>query len=176
MHVRPLTPSDLDSYRTLMLEAYAMASDAFTSTRDERAALPDAWWRKRLGEANDLAATFGAFDNERLIGTVTMEYADRTKTRHKAHLVGMYVVPDARGVGAGRALVLAALDHARGRTGVVVVTLTHSLGNAAAAALYAACGFVAFGVEPMAIREGSRYIDKVHMQCMLCGTQSAVSP
>src|SRR3954471_15545476 len=43
-----LTPGEAQPYRALMLEAYAREPDAFTSTPEERAALPMSWWEKRL--------------------------------------------------------------------------------------------------------------------------------
>jgi len=49
MHIRPLTASDVLSYRELMLEAYASAADAFTATVEERAKEPESWWVRRIG-------------------------------------------------------------------------------------------------------------------------------
>src|SRR3954471_12860801 len=85
-----LTPGEAQPYRALMLEAYAREPEAFTSTPDERAALPLAWWERRLG-AEDDSAGFGAFDGEDLVGAVVLEREGRSKTRHKGTIVGMYV-------------------------------------------------------------------------------------
>ena len=161
--VRPLHPTDLQPYRSLMLHAYASAPDAFTSTPEERALEPEAWWLRRIADPSGLSIGFGAFVGGALVGTVTIEFAAKPKTRHKAHVIGMFVSEQARGCGAGRALMKAALDAARARPGVKLVTLTVTEGNAPAVALYEACGFKAFGVEPMAIWTGSDYRAKVHM-------------
>jgi L-amino acid N-acyltransferase YncA len=74
----------------------------------------------------------------------------------------MYVPADRRGTGVGRRLVETTLDHARAR-GARVVQLTVTDGNDAARDLYERCGFVAFGVEPMAMALGPAWHAKVHM-------------
>jgi ribosomal protein S18 acetylase RimI-like enzyme len=163
MHVTRLNAADAPRYRALMLHAYAAAADAFTSTAEERAAEPESWWISRLADPKGLSQAFGAFDSEELVGTVTVEFAAKPKTRHKAHLIGMFVRESARGLGAGRALVSAALAAAASRPGVQVVTLTVTEGNAQAVALYESCGFEAFGTEPMAIATPEGFKSKVHM-------------
>ena len=167
-----LAPPDAPAYRDLMLEAYTREPDAFTSTPEERAALPLAWWEKRLG-ANDDAVGFGAFDGDRLVGSIVLERGERAKTRHKGHIVGMYVKASHRGRGLGAALFAAAMAAARAWAGVRVVTLTVSEGNAPARSLYERFGFRAFGVEPQAIAVGAAFIGKVHMVCELHGDGSA---
>ena len=163
MHVALLVASDAQRYRALMLHAYAAAADAFTSTPEERAADPESWWVSRIADAKGLSQAYGAFDNGELVGTVTIEFAAKPKTRHKAHLIGMFVSEAARGLGAGRALVNAALAAARSRSGVLVVTLTVTEGNLPAIHLYQSCGFNTFGIEPMAIATPSGFKSKVHM-------------
>lgn len=167
MHVVRLQPSHAKQYRTLMLEAYELAADAFTSTVEERAAEPDAYWLQRIGTATGLTAAFGAFEDQDLIGTVALEFSAKPKTRHKALLLGMYVAPSARETGVGRALLGAAIDCARRKEGIRMVTLTVTEGNERAVKLYSAAGFRAFGVEPMAILTPGGYKGKVHMGLLL---------
>lgn len=170
MRIAPLTPTDLPRYRALMLHAYDAAADAFTTTAAERAAAPEGWWLQRIADPQGLSQAFGAFDtgpDDALVGTVTVEFSAKPKTRHKALIIGMFVHDSARRRGAGRALLQAALDAARARAGVFVVTLTVTEGNAGAVALYESCGFRAFGVEPMAIATPQGYRGKVHMLLQL---------
>ena len=166
--VRRLTPAHAVPYRELMLEAYERHPDAFTSSVAERAALPQSWWEARLAEGiepRDLV--LGTFDGDQLTGVAGLAFETREKARHKATLVGMYVPTRYRQAGIGRRLVDAVLDHARSRTGVRVVQLTVTDGNAAAQSLYERCGFVAFGIEPLAVAVGARFVSKVHMWCDL---------
>ena len=75
----------------------------------------------------------------------------------------MFVHASFRGLGAGAALVQAALQAARARPEVRVVTLTVTEGNTSAVNLYLRLGFQTFGVEPMAIATPEGYKSKVHM-------------
>src|SRR5689334_19661591 len=115
MHVAPLVAADAPRYRALMLYAYEAAADAFTSTPEERAAEPESWWVKRIADPESSSAAFGAFHDDELVGTVTIEFSAKPKTRHKCHLIGMFVAESARGLGGGRALVRAALEAAAAR-------------------------------------------------------------
>jgi RimJ/RimL family protein N-acetyltransferase len=163
MHIAPLEPADVLPYRALMLQAYEQAADAFTSTAEERAAEPESWWLRRIADPKGLNIAFGAFDGSRLVGSVALEFSSKPKTRHKALVIGMYVVPSHRGSGTARALLDAAIDHALRRPGVQLLTLTVTEGNDAALRLYRAAGFEAFGTEPMAILTPLGFKAKVHM-------------
>jgi ribosomal protein S18 acetylase RimI-like enzyme len=163
MHVAPLSASAATEYRTLMLHAYEHAADAFTSTREERASEPESWWTKRIAGTDGLSVAFGAFQEGRLIGTVALEFSSKPKTRHRAQLIGMFVLESCRGLGAGKALVQAAINCAASRAGVLSMVLTVTEGNEAAIHLYLACGFKEFGLEPMAILTPSGYKAKLHM-------------
>jgi ribosomal protein S18 acetylase RimI-like enzyme len=164
MHIRRLASADASAYRSLMLVAYERHPDAFTSSVEERAVLPLAWWEARLavGDGAD-ELVLGAFEGERLLGVAGLSFATRTKERHKAKLFGMYISPEARRHGAGRKLVDAVLAQARVRPGVRIVQLTVTDGNVAAQTLYERCGFTAFGVEPFAVAVGEGYVAKMHM-------------
>lgn len=173
MHIAVLSASDAPRYRALMLHAYAAAADAFTSTPEERAAEPESWWVKRIADPKGFSVSFGAFRGEQLIGTVTVEFSGKPKTRHKALIIGMFVVEPERGRGVAKSLVKAALEAALSRPEVRVVTLTATEGNRAAIALYESFGFQAFGVEPMAICTPQGFRPKVHMWLALRGEQAA---
>ncbi len=161
MHIALLQPSDAERYRALMLEAYTLAADAFTSTPQEREAEPLTWWARRI--SNPQGAVLGAFDGVALVGTVALEVSAKPKTRHKAHVLAMYVKPEFRARGAGKALMDALLKFATQREGVALLNLTVTEGNDAALALYRSVGFEAFGTEPMAILTPQGFKGKVHM-------------
>jgi len=168
MKIERLTPSAAPAYRALMLQAYADHTDAFTSSATERAALPMSWWEARLSTdpmAHELV--LAAVDGEDLAGVVGLSFDTREKARHKVTLLGMYVAQRYRQQGLARQLVLAALAQARQREGARVVQLTVTQGNLAAQHLYEQCGFVTFGIEPLAAAVGREYVSKVHMWCDL---------
>src|SRR6266513_4908553 len=176
LSIKRLSPADAPAYRTLMLEAYESHPDAFTSSVSERAALPLSWWESRLAAGHEPPEmVFGAFQDSELAGAAGLSFESREKIRHKGTLFGMYVPPRFRGLGLGRQLVVAALEYARSRTGIKIVQLTVTQGNASAEALYRSCGFVQFGVEPFAVAVGSGYVSKVHMWCSVDpGVKSAL--
>lgn len=164
MKIERLKAAHASSYRALMLEAYASHPESFTSTAEERSVLPMSWWEQRLsGDAGASSLVFGALLDERLIGAAGLLFETRIKLRHSASIFGMYVLPAHRRIGAGRALVEAALDEARAHPFVRNVLLTVTEGNSEAEALYAQCGFRRWGVQPAAVAVGEKLIGKVHM-------------
>ena len=173
MHVARLQSLDAPRYRELMLEAYELAPDAFTSTAEDRAKEPEAFWVKRIADPTGMTEAFGAFDGEELIGTVALEFSAKPKTKHKALVIGMYVTAAARGGKAARALLDAAIESARMRGGIVGLTLTATEGNKPAISLYRSAGFEVFGIEPMAILTPSGYKAKVHMWLYLSHARTA---
>ena len=173
MRVALLTAADAPQYRRLMLHAYEHAADAFTSTAEERAAEPESWWVQRIADPKGSGAAFGAFRDSELVGTVALEFSRKPKTKHKVLVIGMYVLAEHRGAGAGRALVQAAVAYAKAYPGAMTMTLTVTEGNDPAIALYRTFGFQAFGIEPMAILTPSGYKAKVHMWRSLEGERTA---
>lgn len=162
-HIAALGAQDALRYRDLMVEAYTLAADAFTSTPEERAAAPESWWARRIADPAGLAVAWGAFFGAQLVGSVAMEYYSKPKTAHKGHVIGMYLQPAFRGRGIAQGLLEAAIGHASQRPGIQVLTLTVTEGNEAAIRLYLQAGFVVFGTEPMAILTPGGFKGKVHM-------------
>ncbi|WP_025858673.1 GNAT family N-acetyltransferase [Pseudomonas sp. CHM02] len=161
MIIRTLGADDAEAYRALMLEAYGAYPQAFTSSVAERAAMPLSWWQKRLD--NPLDRLLGGFHRDELAGIVGLAFEPREKARHKVTLFGMYVTQAYQQNGLGRQLVEAALAEARQHPRLKVIQLTVTAGNDAAFALYQRCGFIQYGLEPLAVRVGVDYFDKIHM-------------
>lgn len=161
MWIEQLDASHALDYRAMMLEAYDRHPQAFISSVRERASMPLNWWESRL--TGKLDVVLGAFQDGRLAGIAGLAFEPREKARHKATLFGMYVSANARQRGYGMQLVQAVLAEARTRSYLRLVKLTVTAGNDAAFNLYRRCGFVQFGLEPMAVRAGEEYFDKIHM-------------
>ncbi|WP_338584963.1 GNAT family N-acetyltransferase [Pseudomonas sp. MAG733B] len=161
MWIERLDASHALDYRAMMLEAYDLHPQAFTSSVRERATMPLSWWESRL--TGKLDVVFGAFEEGRLAGIVGLAFEPREKARHKATLFGMYVSANVRQRGLGFQLVEAVLAEARSHQDLRLIKLTVTAGNDAAFNLYQRCGFVQFGLEPMAVRVGEDYFDKIHM-------------
>lgn len=161
MTIQRLDASHALAYRALMLEAYDRHPQAFTSSVRERAVMPLSWWESRLTSSLDVL--FGAFEAGELVGIVGLAFEAREKARHKSTLFGMYVSDTVRQRGLGHELIQALFIEAQARPGLKLIQLTVTAGNDAALALYQRCGFVQFGLEPLAVRVGEEYFDKIHM-------------
>ena len=136
MTVVVLTVSDAAPYKALMMHAYEHAADAFTSTPDERAKEPDEWWINRIAHPEGTTIAFGDFESKNLVGTVALEFSKKPKTKHKVLVVGMYVLPSARGKGSARALLQALIQFCKERGGIQAVQLEVTEGNTPAVSLY----------------------------------------
>lgn len=147
-----------------MLQAYAEEPEAFTSTVSEREPLPLEWWASRTSDQPDPAElVFGAFADARLVGVAGLRFHRWERTRHKATLFGLFVLPQLRGRGIARRLVEAVLEQAHATPGTRVVQLTVTQPNVPALRLYESCGFRPFGTEPFANKVGERFVPVVHM-------------
>lgn len=113
---------------------------------------------------------FGALDDDgALLGIGGVHRESKRKARHRAGIFGMHVVPEGRGRGLGRALLHALVEHARTLEGLHRLELGVTTTNAAARGLYAAFGFVPYGVQPDSSRAGGHSWDTELMTLALDG-------
>lgn len=164
MDIRRLTAADAPEYRAVRLRSLKDHPEAFTSSFEEDELQPVDAARERL--ASTVCKFWGAFDSGKLCGTIGLDPQTRLKNRHKATVVGMYVVPEAAGRGVGRRLVDVLVADARA-SGLELLVLTVTEGNSSAIKLYERCGFKSFGVEPKAIKVDGRSHAKNHMYLQL---------
>lgn len=106
--------------------------------------------------------TLGGFIGQRLVGMAALSVSPRVKQRHKGHLSAIYVAPDGRGTGLARDLLDTVIEHAR-RAGLLSLTLSVTVGNAAAHQLYARAGFRTYGTEPGSLRVDGALLDEEMM-------------
>jgi len=163
MQIRLLTAADAGAWWHLRLEMLRNdpASFADSTEEHERTSLEAA--QKRLG-ASDPASNFilGLFEDGALAGTVGFFRRQHLKERHKGHIWGVYVRPESRGKGAGRALMQEVILRARKLEGLEQITLVASA-HLPAQKLYKAMGFESYGVEPRSLKLGAEYVDDVLM-------------
>lgn len=158
-HVRPLGPGDAAPFQAFRLRALREAPEAFGSTYDEEVGLSLETVAGLLApEDGPAQVVLGAFTAEApggdaLVGMAVCHRERRTKARHKATVGGMFVAPEARGLGVGRALLERVVAEARGWPGVEKLTLTVVERATAARALYRAAGFRPYGLEPDSLRQ-----------------------
>src|SRR5262245_36811695 len=160
MVVRLLAAADAAAFRTQRVRALREHPEAFGRTPEEVDSVEVWTERLRIDAQSHLDFLLGAFEGDTLVGTVGCHRDRGAKHRHIAYVWGMYVVPEQRGKGLGRRLLLAALDRIRAWRDVEEVWLDVTIGNAAARALYASCGFKSIAIKPRALKVGEHYHDE----------------
>jgi ribosomal protein S18 acetylase RimI-like enzyme len=160
MQIRRLLPEDAAAYVALRREALERDPYSFASSPGEDRASDPAFVTNALSDPDQ--AFFGAFDPA-LLGITSIYRGQGEKGRHKAHVWGVYVTSEARGRGAGKMLMRAAIAFAQSLAGVHQVNLVVSRKTPTARALYQSLGFKAWGVEPDALCIGGELVDDEHM-------------
>ena len=152
--VRRAVPEEWEALKEVRLAALRDSPDAFGSTHEHEARADAATWRGWItGEGWDGAvATFVAEEGARLLGMATAYRPDDEPGT--VWMFAMWVRPERRGHGIGRALVEAVVAHARS-LGAEVVILRVTESNPAAIGLYASCGFIGTPDPPEPPRDGS---------------------
>jgi ribosomal protein S18 acetylase RimI-like enzyme len=140
MTVRRLRADETALFKTLRLRALADAPDAFADTHAEISARPDTYWQeltRSVIEAGRHAMFVAEVDDTPMgmaFGLIDREVPTR------AHLGGMWVDPEGRQRGCGRALSDAVIAWAQER-GFAAIALWVTEGNNTAIRLYERLGF-----------------------------------
>ena len=150
---RRLLGKDAAIYRDIRLEGLKAVPEAFGSDFEREAGMSPDEWSSRMEQA----FTFGVFEGEELVGVATYFVEGMEKVRHRAHLVGVYVRPRARGKGASQVLFETLIASARDK--VVQLHLVTTTENTAARRLYERFGFRIYGTDPRGLKVGGKYYD-----------------
>jgi cyclohexyl-isocyanide hydratase len=163
MEVKEIQSIDVAAYKAFLLKGLVEDGANFRiSPEDEQ----DAPFPTR--DAPD-SFTLGAYADGRLAGIVSFqrEGRDRQKLRHKGLLFRMYVDPQLRGKGVGRALIEALRQRVEKLGDVEQINLTVVSSNPVAKKLYEKFGFVSFAVEKNALKWGGHYYAEEQMVLFL---------
>ncbi len=148
MEVRRVRSEQWEALRDVRLRALADAPDAFGTTHAEAVTRPDTWWRDWAAKsaASDTQAMVLAWDADAPVGIAGVFATDDDVWQ----VISMWVDPNARGRGVGRALLEAVIAWAKERDASRAVRLSVTDGNDDARRLYERYGFVDTGVtEPL---------------------------
>jgi len=152
--VRRLTGSDAEAYRALRLEGLQLSPSSFGSSLAEEQERAASAWVERL----DSGFVFGLFEAGGLVGIGGFYRETMRNTRHRGHLVGVYLTPAARGRGGSDLLISAVIAEARQHVQFLYLQVTQT--NSAAVRLYERMGFAIYGSDPGGLMvDGTLYQD-----------------
>jgi GNAT superfamily N-acetyltransferase len=147
--LRALTCDDAPAYNAFLLRGVEQHPDTLRVSPADITAHPFETAHVSDGVTFAAVAADGCW-----LGVVTVERERaRSKRRHVAWVLRMYVDARAVGGGIGRALLRQAIAQARGFEGVAKLNLTVAAHNQRAVALYESEGFVRFACEDDAFRD-----------------------
>ncbi|WP_425415445.1 N-acetyltransferase family protein [Peribacillus loiseleuriae] len=160
-----MKPLDAENYRNFRLEGLQNKPESFGSSYEEEKENLIETYKSRF--QSDESFTFVAFENEKLIGVVTLVKENKLKLKHKANIFAMYVSPETQGIGIGKSLMVKAIKKAKGLKGIEQIYLTVVTTNESAKKLYSFLGFEVFGREKRALKLNNTYFDEEHMVLFL---------
>ncbi|MDQ0465790.1 ribosomal protein S18 acetylase RimI-like enzyme [Caulobacter ginsengisoli] len=155
--IRRLGPDEGPLFRQLRLTTLRLDEINFVATLAEEEAKP----ASAFDEAVRDGAVFVAEANGVVLGLVGLMPKTNAKERHKGLIYSVFVMPEGRGKGVGRALMTTVLDHAR--SVVESVFLVAVADNRAAVSLYESVGFESYGLEPRSLLVDGAYSDDLLM-------------
>jgi ribosomal protein S18 acetylase RimI-like enzyme len=159
MEIRLLDSGDAEIYRKIRLMSLMDYSEAFLTTYEIEKEKPIEQIHRNL-KISDHRFTLGAFSNNRLTGIVTFVRETNPKISHKGNVYAMYVLPEHRGKGIGKALIKELITRAKACDGLEQINLTVISNNNSAKRIYEEIGFVVFGTEQNALKFCDQYWDE----------------
>jgi len=157
--ISQLKPDDAENYLSLRLEALQNSPLAFASSYEEEKDDSLEKYRVRFAAAKN-SFTYGAFEGIQLMGVTTLVREQKMKLKHRANIVAMYVKPQYRGNGIGKALLDKAIWKAKNMEEIEQLYLTVVTSNEPAKKLYFSMGFEVFAEEKRALKIDDTYYDE----------------
>jgi len=164
--IRSLSPADALAFVDLRKQSFS--TDPLSWDYEPGTPVDLETWAPRLVET-DNEVVFGYFSEDasgeqQLTGVIGLLRFAKLKRSHRAMVWGVYVSPAARGQGAASLLLDAVIARAKIMDGLDHLILSLSNHATAAHRLYTSAGFVEWGRELRAARQGDIWMDEIHMR------------
>jgi ribosomal protein S18 acetylase RimI-like enzyme len=160
MRIRVLNESDAQMYHQLRLKALKINPEAFGSTYERELLFSLKTVVERIKPTDD-KFSLGAFDDRNFLAAmVTFVRESSPKTAHKGNIFGLFVEPEMRGQGLGKALLLELISKVKICNGLEQINLAVVANNEPAKRLYNSIGFQVYGVEKNALKFNEKYFDE----------------
>jgi ribosomal protein S18 acetylase RimI-like enzyme len=170
--LRTLTDQDAEAFHTLRVRALVEHPEAFgmdAATQQQKSLETVA---RELAASSKESYWLGAFDKTELVGMLMFARYHGSKLRHRAILGGMYVLPEARKHGVGRALLTETINRAKQLTDLEAIILAVTVGNELAKRLYLSLGFKPMMLDLRFIKVGQTFYDIEWMMLQLSRKQT----
>lgn len=162
MNIRILGYKDAEQYKKVRLHGLLNYPTSFSSSYEHENNYTVPEIEQKLRPQAD-KFTLGAFEESQLIGVATFIRETSAKLNHKGRLVGVYVIPEARGRGVARELIEELLRLLRENEGLEQLHLTVESTNDRAIRLYESIGFKQYAKEQRALKVDGNYYDELWM-------------
>lgn len=163
VNIISLTPSRWREYKTLRLHAIMQDPYAFGKTYEEDATLPDNVWKQRLKEDGKTGYMLFAERSGILVGMAGALLDEGSINQHRARIISVYVLPEARSKGIGTQLIKKLLEKLVGDPRIIIAYLLVNQRQEAAVKLYESQGFAIVGIIEQAFAHHGEYHDAVYM-------------
>jgi RimJ/RimL family protein N-acetyltransferase len=162
MFTRVLIETDAAAFHAVRRRALLGEPEAFGMAPEEMSSLEALTQQFRAQAKGQDAFIMGAFAPE-LVGTIGCMREPRVKRRHVALIWGVYVLPESRGGGLGRRLLVDTIAKAREWPELEQLRLDVTATNLAARQLYLSCGFHVIGLRRGTLKVEGRHYDEEMM-------------
>lgn len=162
--IRPLNVNDLEAFIQIRSDSLRQDPQAFGAHPVEPEDFDRDKTAKDLEAKDERNFILGKFDQGNLLGIVGFIQPQKPKTRHRAFVWGVFVYPQHRGKGIGKALLKATLARAAQIEDLTKVVLSVTDSEAAAKGLYLSLGFKPYALERDAMRWAGESLDELYME------------
>lgn len=164
LEIRMLREKHIPAFRALRVRALKEVPHYFGAGLPDEKRTTDKSYGAAFGIGARRNFVLGGFVDGKLAGVIGFRRLGLENLKHKAAIWGMYVAPDHRGQGLGKALLEECLTRAGKQRGLEAIQLAVESGNRAAIGLYRKAGFRKYAVEKRGLKVAGEYYDEDWMQ------------